>query len=324
MIREVLGTAAGVLAGTMFGLLSGRLSAERTPTVAMILSILCATTVGLAAGGLVSSFAGCSAGGAVFGALVSIPGVGADLGKTRRWKHRHSTLVLIGLSVGCLAMLLLPVSGKRVVGALGSHGKYVIEGAMGLTLLTAVLVRFGYRVPWRERVHIGQYYDETERGHVARYNFARALCVGKTVADMACGTGYGTEILRSVAVSVDGYDKEDLGIGNRVVDLDGEHWNRRYDVIVSFETLEHLACPEFFLRNVSESCELLILSSPLNERLGESPFHKQAWSFEQLTPILEKYFTCSYCFQRGDEFVQERMQANMLIAICRPAPPIAK
>jgi hypothetical protein len=322
MTKELLETAAGILAGTAFGVLSGRLSAERTPTIAVALSVLCATTVGLAAGGLVSG-AGWSVGGVAFGALASIPSVGADLGKARHWNHRHSTLVLIGLSIGCLAMLLLPVSGKHFVGALESQGKYAMEGAVALTLLTAGMVKFGYKVPWRERVRIGQYYDATERGHVARYNFARALCVGKTVADMACGTGYGTEILKHVAMSVDAYDKEDLGIGNRVVDLDRESWNRRYDVIVSFETLEHLASPEFFLRNVSESCELLILSSPLNEQPGESPFHKQAWSFEQLTLILEKYFISSYCFQRGDEFVRERTHANMLIAICRPVRSIA-
>jgi len=66
------------------------------------------------------------------------------------------------------------------------------------------------QTPIRERVAPGEHNDAAEREHLARYRFARRFCAGKTVADIACGTGYGMNILREVAASVDGYDKERL------------------------------------------------------------------------------------------------------------------
>src|SRR5207248_1181337 len=88
--------------------------------------------------------------------------------------------------------------------------------------------------PVRERVTLGEFNDHVEREHVARYQFAKQFCAGKTVADIACGTGYGMQILSTVSSCVDGYDKQ-LLCGNQVIDLDSENWAKPYNVIVSFE-----------------------------------------------------------------------------------------
>ncbi len=90
--------------------------------------------------------------------------------------------------------------------------------------------------------------------HWHRYALARRFVAGKRVLDVACGEGYGSALLARVAASVTGVD-----IGAEAV----EHARRRYgdlanlrylqgdataldlpagsfDVIVCFETLEHL------------------------------------------------------------------------------------
>jgi len=136
--------------------------------------------------------------------------------------------------------------------------------------------------PVRERVKIGEFNDRVEREHLVRYRFAQAYCRDKTVADIACGTGYGSEILREVARSVDGYDKEDL-CQNFILDLETDCWERAYDVIVSFETIEHLADCDIFLENLWKTAGTVVISSPVGEflttsRSGPSTNSNSAWS----------------------------------------------
>jgi len=156
--------------------------------------------------------------------------------------------------------------------------------------------------PARERVTIGEKNDHVEREHVARYEFAAPFCAGKTIADIACGTGYGSEILRRSAKAVDGFDREDL-CGNRIIDLEKQSWHERYDVIVSFETIEHLANPEFFLQNARRTASLLIVSTPIGEFQGYNPHHKQVWTLPEFQALVEKYFACTYYFQTGTQIL---------------------
>src|SRR5437870_1974026 len=93
--------------------------------------------------------------------------------------------------------------------------------------------------PPTEFIILGEYHDIIEKQHVARYEYARRFCKQKTVADIACGSGYGMQILAKDAAAVDGYDIKNFGF-NKVIDLDSQSWDKHYDVIVSFETIEHL------------------------------------------------------------------------------------
>src|SRR5450759_894493 len=92
--------------------------------------------------------------------------------------------------------------------------------------------------------------------HASRYVFAAPLCIGKRVLDVACGEGYGAFMLaRQGATEVIGVDISDEAIAiarhrfarddvqfliGDVLDLPallGEQ--PPFDVIVSFETIEH-------------------------------------------------------------------------------------
>ena len=152
--------------------------------------------------------------------------------------------------------------------------------------------------------------------HLARYNWAKQFCRGKSVADIASGTGYGMKVLGKVAASVEGYDREDFG-NNYVIDLDKQAWYKYYDVIVSFETIEHLSDPDFFLRNARRTCDLLLLSTPVNEKPGFNPYHKQFWTFQELETLVGKYFTCRF-FDQSRDRISPGIPRRTAVAVCTP------
>jgi ubiquinone/menaquinone biosynthesis C-methylase UbiE len=90
--------------------------------------------------------------------------------------------------------------------------------------------------------------------HWHRYAFARRFATGKRVLDAACGEGYGTALLSKVASAVVGVDIDAAtvahasgryGDGARVRFVEGSCTelplpNACIDVVVSFETIEHL------------------------------------------------------------------------------------
>lgn len=112
--------------------------------------------------------------------------------------------------------------------------------------------------------------------HIYRYAFAARLAPGKRVLDVACGAGYGSAALQSAgALSVLGIDNsaEACEFAHRVYGVDACVANAEslplgdgtFDLVVSFETIEHLAQPLRFLdecRRVLCQGGTLVLSTP--------------------------------------------------------------
>ena len=108
---------------------------------------------------------------------------------------------------------------------------------------------------WNGERQIGSVFADIEPKHLERYRIAAQYCKGKKVLDAACGIGYGSNILANEgnAVSVTGVD-----VSPEALEYGMKHWhlpeinfvqydlNQRdfdlgvFDVIVSFETIEHL------------------------------------------------------------------------------------
>ena len=100
--------------------------------------------------------------------------------------------------------------------------------------------------------------DMYELSHLRRYQFAASqIAVDATVADLACGTGYGSALLAQRSASVVGADRDRAavhaastryrGYANlrfRHLDLLRLDTAGAFDTIVSFETLEHFAEPD--------------------------------------------------------------------------------
>ena len=97
--------------------------------------------------------------------------------------------------------------------------------------------------------------------HLHRYVFALEFCKGKRVLDAACGEGYGTAVLASQAKSVTGVDISSEAINHasaRYSDRPGVQFevadccdlpfeDNSFDLVVSFETIEHLEGQEKML-----------------------------------------------------------------------------
>ena len=150
--------------------------------------------------------------------------------------------------------------------------------------------------------------------HCHRYAFAGRFVAGKRVLDAACGEGYGTALLGTCARDAIGVDIDAPTIAHARDTYRGRP-NVRYavgsvtalpfaaasfDVVVSFETIEHLAAAdqpgmlrEFARVLVPEG--LLMLSSPnkrrySDERSYRNPFHRHELYRDELVPLLDAAF----------------------------------
>ena len=148
--------------------------------------------------------------------------------------------------------------------------------------------------------------------HVARYRFAAGRARGGRVLDVACGTGYGLDHLAPTARLVAGVDIHETtarsarrysrapNVRTTVADARSLPFlDETFDLVVSFETLEHLHEREPFVRELARvlaSDGLLVLSTP-NARYTRpvngkpaNPFHVHEYTPEELHGELSRHF----------------------------------
>lgn len=140
--------------------------------------------------------------------------------------------------------------------------------------------------------------------HFQRYKTACRFVKNKRVLDIACGEGYGSHMLHLAgATSVKGVDVFEEAIqharskyqraGLEYVHANAETFTcpERFDVVISFETIEHLIAPEKFLDRLWHLLTPqgdLLLSVPLGETRHFDPFHLHAFSQKDIFNLLEK------------------------------------
>src|ERR1700689_568049 len=131
---------------------------------------------------------------------------------------------------------------------------------------------------------------QTQIEHLHRYLLAREWCRGKDVLDVASGEGYGTALLAQVARSVVGVEISPEAVAHasgayradnlRFVAGDARVLpcpDATFDVVTSFETIEHFAEQDCFLdeiRRVLRPGGQLIISTP--DRDNYSPAESSA------------------------------------------------
>ncbi len=148
--------------------------------------------------------------------------------------------------------------------------------------------------------------------HWHRYAFAAELVKGKSVLDAACGEGYGSALLAEHADQVLGMDIDAQSVAHAEQRY-AEHGNLRYrqgdatdldlpdasiDVIVSFETLEHVHEQERMLAGFARVLKpngLLLISSPdkatYSDAIGhDNPHHVRELYREELESLLKEHF----------------------------------
>ena len=155
------------------------------------------------------------------------------------------------------------------------------------------------------------YQGQTEIEHLHRYLVAREYCRGKDVLDVASGEGYGAALIGQVANTVTG-----LEIAPEVVDHATQAYARNgvrfmqgdarampilaelFDVVVSFETIEHIAEQEDFLdevRRVLRPGGLLIVSTPDRDNYSPAetsanPYHVRELTAAEFERLLRSRF----------------------------------
>jgi SAM-dependent methyltransferase len=155
---------------------------------------------------------------------------------------------------------------------------------------------------------------EFAAAHLARYLFAAEHARGQRVLDAGCGSGYGCRILREAgATDVVGVDVDEETIRNARRNFGGpgirfivddcetlESAGGPFDVICSFESIEHLRRPDEFLAAASRilgDAGTLVVSTP--NRAWTPPFvngnprnrfHVLEWYRDEFRALLQKYF----------------------------------
>jgi 2-polyprenyl-3-methyl-5-hydroxy-6-metoxy-1,4-benzoquinol methylase len=150
----------------------------------------------------------------------------------------------------------------------------------------------------------------THNEHVARYEWVKDFVKDKIVLDVACGTGFGSYMLAQEgdAAKVIGWDIDEKTIRyaslrnkhpNLVFEADNAETfdvNKEYDVIVSFETIEHLEKPGTFLRNIDRALTLngiCFISTPISampeNNHPDNIYHQREWGFRKFQEFAKGY-----------------------------------
>ncbi len=141
--------------------------------------------------------------------------------------------------------------------------------------------------------------------HVARYRLATQLAGAKRVLDAACGEGYGSGMLRAAgAESVTAVDLDSAtvaharkrhGIDALVADIRSLPFDDdAFDLVVSFETIEHVEDPGRALDELSRVLApggLLMISTPVaGQYLVENEFHVREFEHDEFLAALRGRF----------------------------------
>ena len=190
--------------------------------------------------------------------------------------------------------------------------KYIKDCRIPKRVLKSKLMSFLY--PEKIVGHEGNLLNQLLlQDHIKRYKFASKLVKHAKVLDIACGNGYGTNILSKSAKSVVGVDisKEAIDFAtkkyeNKNVEFyqsDAKSLNfsaSSFEYVVSFETIEHLSkegAKEFLeeIKRVLKPSGKLIISTPDNRNasLGKkpaNPYHLQEYSLVEFKNLVSDYF----------------------------------
>jgi ubiquinone/menaquinone biosynthesis C-methylase UbiE len=155
--------------------------------------------------------------------------------------------------------------------------------------------------------------------HLHRYALAQEYVKGKVILDIASGEGYGTYLLSQVAKMAYGVDISEEAVihaqkkyknNNNIEYQLGSVTNipfedNKFDAVVSFETIEHLAEQELMLSEIKRVLKddgILILSSPDREiyasRAGNNIYHIKELTLKELLELIKPRFKYTYIFKQ--------------------------
>jgi SAM-dependent methyltransferase len=137
--------------------------------------------------------------------------------------------------------------------------------------------------------------------HLAAYRWAGARAAGRSVLDAGCGEGYGSALLAEVAAHVVGVDRAEAvalaAARQRIANLEYRPLDlarlddlaERFDLVVSFQVIEHLPDPTGFLaalaRRVAPQGTLAVTTPNRLMSVSENPYHLREWTAAELLAL---------------------------------------
>ena len=178
--------------------------------------------------------------------------------------------------------------------------------------------------------------------HIARYEFAKDFCKGR-VLDIACGVGYGSEILLKQNPNIDkligiDIDKESIDYAKAnysfietsyyVDDALNPELSEKYgtfDAIISFETIEHFHGDNIFIKNLYNLLKpdgTLIISTPFGRGKNEpcaSPYHVYQYTETEFLEVLNpfKSITMYHQIDKTIEIPKKDLKYYLMVAVCK-------
>lgn len=158
--------------------------------------------------------------------------------------------------------------------------------------------------------------------HLQRYEFALTMITpAMAVADIACGVGYGSWLMAQHAACVVGIDISDEALSHAKIHFNADniqfvHNNQftqfaEFDLVVSFETIEHLneVDGDRFLQKIRASLRKngkLIISTPINrsgKKINVNEYHLREYDeIEFMNKLVKNGFTIIDMYGQGSPF----------------------
>lgn len=172
--------------------------------------------------------------------------------------------------------------------------------------------------------------SENTNEHLHRYAMALELAAGKNVLDIACGEGYGSNLLAGRAASVTGVDIDVDTVENAAQKY--QHANltfvagsadampcadRSMDLIVSFETIEHHDKHDKMMAEIKRVLRpggVLIISSPDKQYYSDVPGYKNPYHIKELYKIEFEELIKSH-FQHVQFYAQKSFVGSVVYAL---------
>ncbi len=160
-----------------------------------------------------------------------------------------------------------------------------------------------------ERILNKNIFSVTYQQSLLAYEFAKKISAGKTVIDIACGEGYGPDLLATTASRVIGldYDTPTINQARRrykrpnlqfitgnLFNIDQCVGGIKSDVVCSFQTIEHFIDHDAFIQAIKSAGKpggTVVITTP-NKNVFPSynPYHLHELDYVSLKSLLEKHF----------------------------------